>query len=93
MKTSRHMVAELASSLYAGRISYDEFIASLPEGCARDEEVSLLVDLITHEPRPGGLSSVSATDHAAYIADIRIRIESLKKEPIQVPGTTRGKGT
>ena len=84
MNTARKVVAELASSLYAGRLSYDEFIGSLPSDCEGDEEVSQLVDLITHEPKPGGLFCISATDHEAYIADIRTRIETLKKaEPIK----------
>jgi hypothetical protein len=68
---TRRRVAELASELYTGRISYQDFIDSVPES-ADDEQIEELIDLIEHEPKVGGLfNPFTEQKHRQYLKRIR----------------------
>lgn len=90
MKSYRKVVAGLADDLCEGRISYDQFMGSLPPESEEDEEIFQLVDLITHEPQEG--SGLSDADHQLYRSDIRSRISKLMNEEANQPAQTRTTG-
>mgnify|MGYP003628349833 CR=1 FL=1 len=78
MSSPRSIVADLAASLYAGEIEYQEFVASIPPEAEKDREIFQLIDLIEHEPKIGRLFGVSQMDHDLYVADIHTKINALK---------------
>jgi hypothetical protein len=45
-----------------------------------DEDISKLVDLITHEPKSGGFLGVKQSVHDRYMTKIWCLIEKLEKE-------------
>ena len=76
----RQRVAELATTLYDGRLTYEEFLAALPDlDLGTDDDVTELLDLIEHEPARGRVFGLSPQEHDAYVADIRARIARLAR--------------
>jgi len=78
MNTNRNIVAELANSLYNEKISYLEFISSIPPGAEKDREIFGLLDLIEHEPQSGGLFGPSEFDCKQYMNVILQTINKLR---------------
>ena len=78
-KLTARAIAELAEQLFAGDLGYREFIASMPES-PENEDVAALIDLIVHEPRVGGPTGVSETEHDEYLARVDELIVRLKSE-------------
>jgi hypothetical protein len=76
MANNRKLVASLAKKLYAGEITFDEFLLGTPEDDS-DEEISELIDLIEHEPKRGGFMGVSPKKHDNYIEKINKLIKDL----------------
>jgi hypothetical protein len=50
----RLAVATRAEEMYAGKITYREFMDSIPQEAFLDEDIANLEDLITHEPSSKG---------------------------------------
>ena len=73
----RKKVASLARSLYAGKITFMEFIRQAPD--TEDGEVAELVDLIEHEPKKGGFLGVDAKTHEDYRKAIFALIDKLEQ--------------
>jgi hypothetical protein len=74
----RLRIAELATTLYDGQLTYEEFLHALPDLDRNvDEEVTELLDLIEHHPARGRVLGLAAKEHDAYVADIRSRIARL----------------
>jgi hypothetical protein len=71
--------AELAKQLYAGKITFSEFLSGVPEK-EQDELTEELVDLITHEPQKGGFLGVSEEEHQAYMEKINKLIHRLESD-------------
>jgi len=78
MGNDRKLTARLAKELYAGEITFDDFLMQAPEDDT-DEEISELIDLITHEPKKGGFMGVSPKEHDKYMEEIKELIEKLSK--------------
>ena len=76
----RRRVAELATTFYDGRLTYEEFVNALPDlDRGVDDEVTELLDLIEHEPARGRVLGLEPKLHDAYMVDIRARIARLAK--------------
>ncbi|MBW3624861.1 MAG: hypothetical protein KY468_15780 [Armatimonadetes bacterium] len=75
----RRRVAELATDLSAGKLTYEEFFDLLPEETddTEDEEIAELLDLIEHEPQVGFLWA-SKEEHDRHMARIEELIHRLK---------------
>jgi hypothetical protein len=71
--------AELAEQLYAGKITFSDFLSGVPEN-GQDELTEELVDLITHEPQKGGFFGVSEEEHQAYMEKINKLIHRLESD-------------
>ncbi len=79
MKEIRRQIALVASDFYSGKISFKEFMSSVPD-CESDEDACELIDLIEHEPKIGGILGISKEEHAQYMTRIFKLIEKLKTE-------------
>ena len=77
MSEIQRKTAEAARKLYAGEITYDQFIDICPEE-EEDELCDGLIDLIVHEPQKGGFLGVSEKEHEAYIQQIFSLIEKIE---------------
>ena len=77
--TNRQKAAALARDLYAEKIDFKTFIMSVASEDA-DEDISELVDLITHEPKSGGFLGVKKSVHDEYMTKIWSLIDKLEKE-------------
>ncbi len=74
----RRRVAALAAHLYAGQLTYAEFLEQLPDlELPEDHPISELLDLIEHEPSSGRLLGLAPREHDRYVADIHRRIAEL----------------
>ena len=76
MENDRKLTARLAIEMYEGNISFEDFLMGVPEE-TNDEEISELIDLITHEPKKGGFMGVSSSKHNKYMAEINKLIVKL----------------
>jgi len=77
--TDRQKAAALARDLYAKKIDFKRFIMTVT-GEDTDEEISELVELITHEPKSGGFLGVKKSVHDEYMTNIWSLVEKLEKE-------------
>jgi hypothetical protein len=76
--TGRQKAAALARDLYANKIDFKTFAMTITG--EDDEDISELVDLITHEPKSGGFLGVKKSIHDQYMKKIWSLIEKLEKE-------------
>ena len=67
--TDRRKAATLARDLYAKKIDFKTFIMTVT-GEDADEDISELVDLITHEPKFSGFLGVNKSVHHEYMTKI-----------------------
>ena len=79
MNELRKKIANLARSLYAKEITFDEFLHEVPDQ-DHDDLIDELVDLIEHEPKKGGLLGVSDEEHEKYVNNIFGIIKQLEKD-------------
>jgi hypothetical protein len=83
MKATREIrlaVARRAEELSTGKITFDQFLSSIPAGTDADDDISELEDVLTHEPKEGGLLGVSRARHSDYVKSVSDLIERLKSE-------------
>jgi hypothetical protein len=73
----RKRVAGLARDLYAGKLTWEQFMDQVPE--TEDDDVAELVDLIEHEPKKGGLLGVNAKAHQDYLTTVFALISKLEQ--------------
>ncbi len=76
--TDRRKAAALARDLYANKIDSKTFAMTITG--KDDEDISELVDLITHEPKSSGFLGVRKSVHDQYMKKIWFLIEKLEKE-------------
>ncbi len=76
MEDNRKLTARLAKEFYEGKITFDDFLMHTPDD-ENDEDISELIDLITHEPKRGGFMGVSKKEHDKYMASIQELINKL----------------
>jgi hypothetical protein len=76
MEDKRKFTAILAKELYKGKITFDDFLLKVPDD-ENDEDISELIDLITHEPKRGGFMGVKKKEHDKYMANINDLINKL----------------
>lgn len=77
--TDRQKAATLARDLYAKKIDFKTFIMTVT-GEDADEDISELVDLITHEPKFDGFLGAKKPVHDEYMTKIWSLIDKLEKE-------------
>ncbi len=77
--TDRQKAAALARDLYANKIDFNTFIMTVA-GEDTDEDISELVELITHEPKSGGSLGVKKSVHDEYMTKIWSLVKKLEKE-------------
>ena len=76
IENDRRLVARLAIELYEGKITFDEFLMQTPDDDT-DEEISELIDLITHKSKRGGFMGVRPEQHDKYLGEINNLIKKL----------------
>jgi hypothetical protein len=77
--TDRQNAAALARDFYARKIDFETFVCAVP-GEDADDDISELVDLMTHAPQCGGFLGVKKSEHDKYMERISLLIEELGKE-------------
>jgi hypothetical protein len=78
MEEIRKKFAVLVRKLYAGEISFDDFLSEAPEQ-DQDGLIGEIVDLIEHEPQNGGFLGVSNSSQELYMQQIFSLIEKLEQ--------------
>jgi hypothetical protein len=76
---SRTHIASQAEEVIAGRVKVEDFVMSIPEDLAnQDELIGQLIDFLEHEPKIGGFLGVSVEDHQKYMRNVQDLIQVLK---------------
>jgi hypothetical protein len=75
----RAQVASLATDVIEGRLSFRDFVMSIPDDAkSEDDLIEELVDLLEHEPKIGRFLGVGAEKHKKYMARVHEVIGALK---------------
>jgi hypothetical protein len=74
----RRQVAALARDLYAGAITFEQFMSKVQDAAeCPDKDVRNLIDLVEHEPTVGGLLGVNKAEHQQYMESVFALIDEL----------------